>query len=240
MRGVAAFARGCRRQRIGPRRRTVGIDAGALPGRVILRDQGCDRRIDEGGIAEITRTVGIAALYRFDHDMQRRRGALLHLTHRKPFEDVQRLQQHDAAGRRLRHREDIISAIAAAHRGADDSVVGLEILRCHNAAGVPNCGGQFLRDRSLIKSAPSPYCDRREGRRQIGLNKRVSFAQRRAVDAGKYFCRRRPARQPPIPVRQGVGIVIGEDNAVARQIDRRLQQIRKRKLARAIFLQRQR
>ena len=37
MRGVAAFARRQRRQRIGPRRRVVEIDAGALFGRVILR-----------------------------------------------------------------------------------------------------------------------------------------------------------------------------------------------------------
>ncbi len=123
MRGVRAFVRLPRRQRIGPWRRVIEVDAGALLRRVILRDQGRNRRIDKSGIAEIARAIGISALHRLDHDMQRRRGALLHLPHRKTFEDVQGLHQHHAAGGRLRHRDDVIAAIEAAHGAADHGLI---------------------------------------------------------------------------------------------------------------------
>ena len=119
MRGVAAFMRRRRRQHVGPRRRVVGVDAGALLGGIVLRHQGRDRRVDEGGIAEIVRAIGIGALHRLDHQMQRGRRALLHVRQRKAFEDIERFQQHHAAGRRQRHRDDVVAAIGAAHRRAD-------------------------------------------------------------------------------------------------------------------------
>ena len=43
-----------------------------------------------------------------------------------------------------------------------------------------------------------------------------------------------------MPIRQRIGAVVGEDEAVACQVDRRLQQFRERKFARAVFLKRQR
>jgi len=43
--------------------------------------------------------------------MERGGRTLLHIGHRKTFEDVEDLQQHDAAGRRLRHRDDVVAAI---------------------------------------------------------------------------------------------------------------------------------
>ena len=104
---------------VGPRRGAVEIDAGALPGRVILRGQGRNRHLDESRIAEIAGAIGIGALHRLDHDMQRGRRALLHLTHRKTLQDIEGFQEHDAAGRRQRHRDDVKTAIAAAHRRAD-------------------------------------------------------------------------------------------------------------------------
>ena len=207
-------------QHIGPRRRAIRIDAGALPCGVILGEQELRRRIDEGGIAEIAGAVGIGALHRLDHDMQRGRRALLHVGHRKAFEDVQRFQQHRAAGRRQRHRDDVVAAIIAAHRRAEQRLVGFQIVRRHDAAGIADRLRQFFRDRSFIESARSLFGDRRQRRRQIGLDQPVAIAQRRAVGTRERFGRIRPARHPAIHVRQRVGHVVGDDKAVARQLDR--------------------
>ena len=157
--------------------------------------------------------------------MQRGRRALLHVGHRKPFEDVQRLQQHDAAGRRQRHRDDVVAAIVAAHRRADHGLIRFQIVRRHDAAGIADRLRQLFGDRSFVKSARPLLGDGRKRRREIGLDQPVAFAQRRAVGAGKDLRRIRPARQPAIHVRQRVGDVVGDDEAVARQLDRGLEQI---------------
>ncbi len=47
----------------------------------------------------------------------------------------------------------------------------------------------------------------------------------------------RPARHPPIHVRQGVGHVVGDHEAVARQFDGGLEDLRQRETAGAVFLQ---
>ena len=61
-----------------------------------------------------------------------------------------------------------------------------------------------------------------------------------AVGAGKYLRRGRPARKPPRTAGQRVGHVVGDDEAVTRELDGRLEQVRQRELAGAVFLQRQR
>ena len=43
-----------------------------------------------------------------------------------------------------------------------------------------------------------------------------------------------------MPIRQCVGAVVRDEDTAARQIDRRLQQIRKREFSRAVFVKRQR
>ena len=69
----------------------------------------------------------------------------------------------------------------------------------------------------------------------IAGERRWRAAQRASLDGqpqhGVHDVDDRPARHPPIPARQGIGTIIGEDKAVARQIDCRLQQIRKGELA---------
>ena len=158
--------------RASARRGAIEIDAGALAGRVVLRNQGRHRRIDEGGIAEIARAIGVGAFHRLDDQMQRGRGALLHVGHRKAFEDIQRLQQHDAARRRQRHRHDVIAAIVAAHRRADHRLVGFEIVCCHDAAGVGDRLHQLLGDGSFVEAARTLFDDCRQRCREIALDQR--------------------------------------------------------------------
>ncbi len=171
--------------------------------------------------------------------MQRGRGALLHLTHRKALEDVQCLQQHDAPRRRLRHRDDVVTAIGAADRRADDRLIRFEIVKRHDAAGVTNRLHQSFGDRPLVKPARPLFGNRRKRRRQVGLHKPVAFAQRATIGAGKDLCRRGPARQPPMPIRQRVGDVIGDCSAGVCQRNPGLDQFGKREIARAVFIERE-
>ena len=64
--------------------------------------------------------------------------------------------------------------------------------------------------------------------------------QRRAVGTRKSLRRIRPARHAAVHIRQRVGHVVGDDEAVARQLDRRLDDLRQREIAGAVFFQRQR
>jgi len=95
----------------------------------------------------------------------------------KTLEHVQRLQQHDAPGRWRRHRDDVISAIGAAHRRANDRLIGFEIVQRHGPAGVADRLHQFFGDRPFVKSARTLLGNRRKRRREIGLNKPVALAQ---------------------------------------------------------------
>ncbi len=63
--------------------------ARALPLPLVFRQQLRNWRIDECRITEIARAIGISALHRLDHDMQRINGARAHLVQLVPFEDVQ-------------------------------------------------------------------------------------------------------------------------------------------------------
>ena len=123
--------------------------------------------------------------------MQRGRRALLHVAHRKAFQDIQHLQQHDAAGRGQRHRDDVIAAIAAAHRRADHGLIGFEIVQRHDAAGVADRLRQLFGDRPLVKPARALFGNRRERRRQIGLHQPCRPPAAR--------CRRRGKRSWPMP-----------------------------------------
>ena len=240
MRGVGALPRRTHRQHIGGGRRAIKIDAGALPRGVFLGDQDIDRRVDEGGIAKIARAVGVSAFHGFDHDVERRRGALLHVRHRKPFENVQRLQQNRAAGGGQRHRYDVVAAVVAAHRPADDSLIGFQIVHRHDAADIADGLCQPFGDRPLIKSARSLFGNRRERCGEVGLDQPVALFEGYAVVARERLRRIRPARHPPIHIRQRVGHVVGDHKTVARQFDGGFQDLFERETARAVFLQRQR
>ena len=68
----------------------------------------------------------------------------------------------------------------------------------------------------------------------------VAALQRRAVGLQEDFRRRRPARQPRLRARQRVGEIVLDRETVAREPDRRRDQLRERELARAVFLVRER
>ena len=195
MRGVVALARqrmSARISRDGVAR--VGIDAGAKLRGVALRHQPRQRRAHHRRIAEIGGAVGIGAPHRLDHQVQPR-GVVL-LVELVAFEDVEHLDQHDAARRRRRHRDDLVAAIAAAHRPAHMRAIVLEVVRGHDAAGGLHRGGELLGDRTLVECARPALRDRFQRVGEVALHQQVAGAERIAVGLEEDLRRGRPARQP--------------------------------------------
>ena len=134
-----------------------------------------------------------------------------------------------------------IAAIAAAHRRADHGLIGFEIVRRHDAAGVADRLRQLFRDRPFVESARPLLGNRRQRCRQIGLDQPVAFAQRGAVGAGKDLSPMRPARQPPVPCPAACRRVSSATTKPSRASSiAGCSRSRQREFARAVFLQRQR
>ena len=157
------------------------------------------------------------------------------------FEDVEHLDQRDAAGGGRRHRDDVIAAISPAHRLALDRAIVFQIVRRHHAAGRLHRGGELFRDRAFVKRARSVFGDRSiTCRRGPAAPARSPVAEHAAVGFQKNLGRGRPARQPRPVSQQRIRGVVGDRNAVARQRDRRRHQIGEREMAGAVFRFRER
>ncbi len=155
------------------------------------------------------------------------------------LQNVEHLDQRHAAGGGRRHGDDIVAAIAAAHRRALDRAVILQIVRRHDAAGAAHRGRDLRGGTAFVEGARPAVGDRLQGVGEIELQQPVAFMQRLAAveeDAG----RRGPARQPLFCMRQGVGGVVLDREALLGQAYRRRNQVGERELAGAVFLVRQR
>ena len=149
MRRVAALRRPAARGRISP----AGV---ARAGSIVARHsaawlfdgQARERHLDDVGVAEEPGAVRVSALHRFGHQEQRLRIALVREI--VAFEDVEHLDQHDAARGGRRHRDDVVAAIGAAHGRAFDRAIILEIVGGHDAAG-----GLHRSSRSFPRSGPA-------------------------------------------------------------------------------------
>ncbi len=166
-----------RRSRAG--RALRGVDAPAQLGGVGLRYQARQRNVDARGIAEERRAVGIGELHRLDHEMHAAR--IVGCKVRIAFEDVQDFDQDRAAGRRRRHRHDVVAAIAAAQRLPVDRLIGLEIVRRHQAAGGAHARDDFLRDRALVESLGAVAGDGGERVGEVALQQGRAGSERTAV-----------------------------------------------------------
>ena len=107
----------------GARRRAVHADRRALAGRVVLVDEARDRHVDEIRIAEIHGAVAMHAAHGLDDEMRAR--DLVELGEIETVEDVERIDQRDAARGGRRTGDDARAAIVADHgRTLHDLVVG--------------------------------------------------------------------------------------------------------------------
>ena len=184
----------------------------------------------------MNRAVGIGALHRLDHQMQRsRRCSARSLRKRIAFQNVEHLDQKRAAGGRRRHRDDVIAAIAArAPALRSMRAIVLEIVDASYAAGGAHRGRDLFGDRASIEGARPVPRDRFERGGEIGLHEHVARRERRPsfrkilAEDGQ---RANNARAP----RQRVGEVAVDREAVARKRDRGRNELRQRELAGAVF-----
>ena len=234
MRGVVALARrGAAPEQVARRPRLRGVDARPQLGGVGFRYQARQRNVDARGIAEERRAVGIGELHRLDHEMHAAR--IVGRKIRIAFEDVEDLDQDRAAGRRRRHRHDVVAAIAAAQRLPVDRLIGLEIVRRHQAAGGAHGGHDFLRDRALVEGPRSVAGDGGERVGEVALQQGRAGAERPAVVLEENLGRGRPALQARFRARQRIRDVILDREALARETYGGCDQLRQGEFPRAVF-----
>ena len=109
--------------------------------------------------------------------MQRVHGSLAHRAQIISLKDIQGFEQHRAAGGRLRHGDNLISAIGTANCRANDRLIAFKIIDRDDAACALNSFGEFLRDGASIESLRPMRSDRFKCCGQIGLNEFVVLLQ---------------------------------------------------------------
>ena len=167
------------------RRRLRGLvqaDRLAEIGGVRLRHQPVDRHVlVEVGIAEELRAIGVGALHRLGHQVDLRGRGEPHRLEVVALEDVQHLDQADAAGRGRRHRDHLVAAVGALDRRAPDRGVVLEILARDQAAVREHFLLEQQRRLAFVEAGRPLRGDAVERAREIGLLQRLARFVRHAV-----------------------------------------------------------
>ncbi len=133
-----------------------------------------------------------------------------------------------------------MAAIAAAHRRALDRPIGLEIGARHHPAACAHGRDDPVGDRPAIECVRAVAGDGGEGLGKVALHQGRAGTERAAVGAEENLGAGGPARQPRSRARQRVRDIVLDRNAVARQRDRRRDQLAEREDARAVFRMRER
>ena len=193
-------------------------------GGVVLRRQLRDRHVrHEVGVAQIARAVGERASGGLDDEVGARRRAESHRLQVVALEDVQLLEQADAARADRRHRDDVVAAIGAGERRALLRLIGLQVRPRDEAAVCRHVlldeGGRL----AFVESGRALVGDALQRPGQVGLLQDLARLVGRAV-LRELRHRRRVGRhrlqRPPQRPRQP----LGHREAVARQRDGRLDQ----------------
>ena len=149
------------------------IDAATARG-VLLRRQPGDRDLDEVGIAEVARAIEVGAPHRLDLQVQRGCGQQALRLQIEGLEDVEHLDERDAAGARRRHRDDVVAAVGAAHRRALLGLVGGEIVLRDEPAVRLHVVGDAVGNPSLVERVGAAVADRAQRLRQVGQDQPVA------------------------------------------------------------------
>jgi hypothetical protein len=217
-------------------RRLLLVDRLPEVGGVLLRDQPRDRHVlVEIRIAEVARAVRIGALHRLGHQVHGVRGGEAHRREIVAFEQVQHLDQHDAARARRRHRDHLVAAVGAANRRPFLCRVVLQIFARDQAAVGQHLLFEQHRRLALVEAGRPFGRNPLERPCEIGLFQRLACFVRRAVL--RELCdRRRVLLHPRQHVPERARESLGQHEAVARQRDCRIDQPLPRQLA--LFLPR--
>ena len=115
---------------------SLSLKPGGLPGptlrlsvaRCLFGDETVDGHVHEIGIAQEFRAVGVGELHGFGHEMDGVGGVVAEVADGKGFEQVQDLDEVDAAGTGRGHGVDVIPSVGAVDGLADDGAVACKVL----------------------------------------------------------------------------------------------------------------
>ncbi len=139
----------------------------------------------------------------------------------------------DAARRGRRHRDDLVAAVAAAHRPADRGPVGGQIRLRHRAAGLAHRAGDPPGDRAGVERIRAALGDGAQGAGEVRLHEGVAPRQG-GVAAEEDRPGRGPAPEQAGRARQGIGEPSGDRDAGAGEGFGRRDQVGQRQLARSV------
>ena len=148
---------------------------------VRLRDQAVHGDLEERGVAEPFRSIGEDATGRLRHEVDGRRGVVAGVREREALENVQRLDECNAARAHRRHRDDVVAAIGAVQWLAFDGFVGRQIALANESARALHFGVDEIGDGPAIETVGSVLGDQPQRARQIRLLETVALDVRRAV-----------------------------------------------------------
>jgi len=102
----------------------VRIDQRGALREILFVQQTFDRHAHEAGIADIFIAIRKGETVRLREELRIGQRVRLQIARREPLQRRQNLQDRDTAGRRRRHRADLVAAIGAAHRRTFDGAIG--------------------------------------------------------------------------------------------------------------------
>ena len=127
----------------GRRREGAGVDARPLCLGVLLPEQALERDLHEVGIAQVGSAIREGELHRLGDDVEAGRATRPARAEIEALEDVEHLEQHDAARGRRRKRVDLDPPVRARHRTAFDGSVGRQVGGTHDAAAARHLVGHL-------------------------------------------------------------------------------------------------
>ena len=148
--------------------------------------------------------------------MQVRRAVVAHVAHVHPFEDVERLQHHEAL-RIRRALEHVDALVVDAHRGVFVGGDGGEILPIDQAALGLHVGRELLGDGALVERGAAFRADLAQRGREILLDHAIAEAKRRVAAEPDLPGRRRHFLAA---VADGAGERFGDRKAAIGELDR--------------------
>ena len=218
------------------RRRLVGQDRGADARGVVLAQQAIERIADEGRIAEIGVAVDEGVAHRLDHQMNAGGRMKAEPFEVVAFEDVENFAQGRAAGGGRRGRDEAKAAIVAGERRRLADAVGGEVGGGQDSAVGAHRRVDLLGDRAAIEGVRALVGDRLQRRGEVALDQAVAGLERRTVGAQEDLRRFGIAFEARRESLENVGVGAAENEAVARQRDRRRHDLGA--AHRAVFLER--
>ena len=193
---------------------------------VLLRGQPVERHVlVEIRIAQVVRAVRVGAAHRFGQQVQVERRVVADPGEIESFQDVQHLNQHDAARAGRRHADDLVAAIAAAYRLALDRLVPRQVLERDDAAVVGHEIGDQPCGLAPVEAVLAVPLDAFQRPREIRLLPGVTGLVEGAVRFQEDLRRARVALPVAIQPLERIVQVPADRHAVPREVDRGLQQV---------------